>query len=330
METSPSATSPSSHNALTHLNSMNYVLQPPNSRLFSDEVIGDVVQRSSGHRRTMAIVPQSSPYLTTRGGPEDTRAQLQAEKMKKNTSEEQVKAMAELVVAEKIRLRELRRVRQIRYRKKKDDYANNLDDENRQLRDEINELEQRRRSVSAKVPSKKSGWSVAVEYFRLFQYGVRESAETQMDFLQTSMAPTVVFNAEQGVEAMMKSWQQLSRWFSDFEIELDGLGKDSLGFFSAMTKTTFTLTEGAIGSVFPELWSSRSSLVKKLLDQKIVMRGSTLFEWDTGYCRMVYIRSQADLLTPMLQLLGTLEAVEEVFDKALITLDFSCKKASAL
>ncbi|KAK1935470.1 hypothetical protein P3T76_010695 [Phytophthora citrophthora] len=265
-------------------------------------------------------------YFTTRGDSEDTRAQLQAEKMKKNTSEDQVKAMAELVVAEKLRLRELRRVRQIRYRQKKDDYANSMDEMNRQLRDEIDQLEQRHRSVLAMVPSKESGWSVAVEYFRLFQYGVRKSSsEAQMDFLQTSMAPTVVFNAEQGIEAMMERWQRLSRWFPDFEIELDGLERDSLGFFIATTRTTFTLSEEAISSVFPVLWSSKSSLMKKLLGRKIVMRGTTQFEWDSAYCRMVCIRSQADLLTPMLQLLDTLEAVEKVFEKAFITLDFHCK-----
>ncbi|KAL3657584.1 hypothetical protein V7S43_017551 [Phytophthora oleae] len=331
MKSSPNATSPSSHNALSRVNSMDCVLQPPNSRLFSDEVIGGVVQRSrpsSGHWRT--ITPQPSSYFTTRGGSEDTRAQLQAEKMKAHTSEDKVNAMAELVVAEKLRLRELRRVRQIRYRKKKENYASNLDEENRQLQKEIEKLEQKRRSALGMVPSKESGWSVTVEYFRLFQYGVRGSFADQMDFLRASMAPTVVFDSERGVEAMMKSWQRVSRWFPDIEIELDGVGKYPLGIFVATTTTTFTMSEETIRTVFPELWSCGSPLVKKLLGKKIVMRGSTRFEWDSVYCRVIYIRTQVDLLTSMLQQLGDLETVARVFEKARVTLDFRCKQTSIL
>ncbi|KAG6614083.1 bzip transcription factor [Phytophthora cinnamomi] len=81
-----------------------------------------------------------------------------------------------MAAAEKTRLRELRRVRQIRYCKKKEDYMHTLEDETRQLRDEIEQLEQRRRSASAAIPAKESAWSMAAEYFRLFRYGLSESA----------------------------------------------------------------------------------------------------------------------------------------------------------
>ncbi|EEY65250.1 uncharacterized protein PITG_16884 [Phytophthora infestans T30-4] len=72
-------------------------------------------------------------------------------------------------------LREIRRVRQIRYRKKQQDYMETMEENNRHLQQEIDKLEERRRAVAAAVPSKKTLWYVAVEYFRLFRYGLRAS-----------------------------------------------------------------------------------------------------------------------------------------------------------
>ncbi|KAF4035591.1 hypothetical protein GN244_ATG12407 [Phytophthora infestans] len=64
----------------------------------------------------------------------------------------QLKAMVDLIIADKLRLRELRRVRQIRYRKKKDDYADRLDEGNKQLQVEIEKHKERRRLALAAVP----------------------------------------------------------------------------------------------------------------------------------------------------------------------------------
>ncbi|KAG2874264.1 hypothetical protein PC114_g25369 [Phytophthora cactorum] len=55
-------------------------------------------------------------------------------------------AIAELAISEKDRLRELRRKKQMRYRKKKENYTMSLEVEVDQLRQKIEELEQRRRS----------------------------------------------------------------------------------------------------------------------------------------------------------------------------------------
>ncbi|KAG3133868.1 hypothetical protein PC128_g26279, partial [Phytophthora cactorum] len=170
-------------------------LHPPNSQLFSDDVISGVVQQRSKRSRSAFVglnsdmsvdaVPRPSqrPRLQqwhpqTReygeagepssnvppgrwGSHQDTTAMISAlkEKLQPPASTEstardgQLQAMVHLIIADKLRLRELRRVRQIRYRKKKDDYANSLDEGNKQLRVEIEQLADRRRSVLAVVPA---------------------------------------------------------------------------------------------------------------------------------------------------------------------------------
>ncbi|OWZ01136.1 hypothetical protein PHMEG_00027539 [Phytophthora megakarya] len=231
--------------------------------------------------------------------------------------------------------REIRRMRQIRYRKKQQDYMETLEEENRQVQQEIQKLEQRRRAISSAIPTEKTLWNVAVEYFRLFRFGLRASdlssntqeknACVQLDFLRSTMAPDVMYNAGRGVESIMRNWTYFSLWFKDVEVELDGLKKSGIESLMAKTTTTFTITEKTLVSVFPHLCGKDSDaagrqLASKLLGQTIVMCGSTRFDWDSGYGRVTSVISESDMLTPMLKLLGSLEDVSRVFEKSLISL----------
>ncbi|OWY98299.1 hypothetical protein PHMEG_00030965 [Phytophthora megakarya] len=239
----------------------------------------------------------------------------------------------------------MRRVRQLRYRKKKESYTVDLDNENRQLRGEIKQLQQRHRSASTTIPAKESAWNVVVEYFRLFRFGLSELLVTakptsppelqqsaQMDFLLASMTSDVLFNNERGIDAIMKSWCFMSSCFASVEMELDGLAKNALGSIIATTTTTVTFSKHTVDSLFPHLAridrNKREILswTEKFVNEKIVMRGSTYFEWDAGYCRIASIQHQSDMITPMLRVLGTLESVSRAFDKALITPDFRCRQ----
>uniref|UniRef100_H3GHJ4 BZIP domain-containing protein n=1 Tax=Phytophthora ramorum TaxID=164328 RepID=H3GHJ4_PHYRM len=253
--------------------------------------------------------------------------------------EDQLAVMARLVLSEKQRIRGLRRMRQIRYRKKKDNYALNLEEEARRLREEIEKLAQERRAAYVVVSAGESAWSVAAEYFRLFQYGIRQHTSTlQADqgaqssvygrFLRSTVAPDVVFNSESGQEAMLTSWRSLSLWFKDVELELEGLEKAGLDSVVATTITSATITQQTLQCVFPHLRadttgaSARSRLADKLLGQRIAMRGSMRFFWDRESRRVERVMGQSDMLTPMLRLLGNLEDVSVVFEGALVTLDF--------
>ncbi|ETO68021.1 hypothetical protein F442_14958 [Phytophthora nicotianae P10297] len=315
------------------------VLQPPNRPLLSDDVIGGVSLRAQQAKRYLGTngdvriqdgsgSPQSNhlpPRQPLKTEPTGDASVIQ--KRKRQATSFAHAHIVDQILSEQKRLRELRRLRQIRYRKKKDDYANTLEQETRQLQDEINKLEKRRRSVSSAIPTKENVWSVSTEYFRLFRYGVKTSATTQpsaqQDLLRNAMAPDVAFNAGRGIEAMMRSWKCLCMWFEDVELELEGLTKTGNSVV-AETTTRVTITERTLRNVFPHLTSSDKDhpLADKLLNQRLVMRGSMRFEWDPAYCRVASVMSKSDLLRSMLRLLGNLEDTSRVFERALISPDF--------
>ncbi|KAF4035590.1 hypothetical protein GN244_ATG12406 [Phytophthora infestans] len=207
----------------------------------------------------------------------------------------QLKAMVDLIIADKLRLRELRRVRQIRYRKKKDDYADRLDEGNKQLQVEIEKHKERRRLALAAVPAKESGWSVAVEYFRLFQFGLQETSASggcplsesqrraQIAFLKATMAPGILYNTECGAKAIIGNWYYISQWFSEFDMELNALETGVSGTLVAKTNTTIAITEHTIRKVFPHLLSSDDSgglspIARELVGRTLVMKGTSRFE----------------------------------------------------
>ncbi|KAF4041749.1 hypothetical protein GN244_ATG06068 [Phytophthora infestans] len=68
--------------------------------------------------------------------------------------EEQTAMMMQWAESKKKHQREIRRLRQIRYRKKKEDYTNQISEANQQLREQIKMLEERRRIIVTTAPSK--------------------------------------------------------------------------------------------------------------------------------------------------------------------------------
>ncbi|KAF4041737.1 hypothetical protein GN244_ATG06056 [Phytophthora infestans] len=174
------------------------------------------------------------------------------------------------------------------------------------------------------IPAKEDVWSVTTEYFRLFRYGLKTTGATessaQQDLLRNAMAPDVAYNAGRGPEAMLRSWKCSSMWFQDVELEPERLVKTR---HSIVAETT-TRVERTLRNVFPHLSGSKKgrALGDKLLNQRLVMRGSVRFEWDPVYCRMASVMSQSDVLGPVLRLLGDLEDTSYVFEKALISPDF--------
>ncbi|KAJ8554659.1 hypothetical protein ON010_g9824 [Phytophthora cinnamomi] len=64
---------------------------------------------------------------------------------------------------------------------------------------------------------------------------------------------------------------------------------------------------------------------RKLLGSNFVMRGSVKFYFDNADNRVVRIDTQADMLSPMLQILGSVEKVCQAFDQAFVTPDFRLK-----
>ncbi|OWZ01137.1 hypothetical protein PHMEG_00027540 [Phytophthora megakarya] len=304
---------------------MNTLLQPPNNQYLSENVIGGVALRANQAER----FNQTSHFDRRRCLP--PKSPIRTSNPRKVPSD----AIVNQLLFEQSRLRELRRMRQIRYRKKKDDYANRLEEENRQMQVEINTLQQRQRSLTSAIPTTESVWSVATEYFRLFRFGIQASSATshsdtptQVEFVRKTMTPDVVFNASYGPEAILKSWKCLSLCFDDVEAELEELKKSGESMI-ATTTTKVTITERTLRNVFPHLVNERCELAMKLLNQRLEVRGSVRFAWDPVYCRVSGVLSQSDLLTPLLRLLGSLEDTSRVLEKALISPNFQWKSRTA-
>ena len=150
----------------------------------------------------------------------------------------------------------------------------------------------------------------------------------QLDFLRSTMAPDVLYNDGSGVEAIMSSWRHFSLCFRDAEVDLTGLEKSGFDTLIASTTTAFCIDLQTMTRVFAHLCGEDAGRVElqladKLLGRRVVMHGLTRFEWDVGYGRVTRITSESDLLTPMLELLGTLEDVVLVCGKALVSLNLN-------
>ncbi|KAG6622737.1 BZIP transcription factor [Phytophthora cinnamomi] len=244
--------------------------------------------------------------------------------------------------------RERCRINQARYRLRQRKHMEELDKSIRQVQEQIQDLETRRQDILRCTPTNESVWVVATKYFRLFQYGfmapvmVPESSSSksssfllattknqdpltlkqsnvQLEFLNESMVQEVTDGVVCGAKALMENWKLLSRYHGDVHYQLKRLeqfGEDSL---YAVTTISVHLTENTLRHVYPHLYVEHSTLAAKLLNQRLVMRGTVHFDWDNASGRVVRVESKVDALTPMLKLVGSLENVAAVFEKALMT-----------
>ncbi|ETK95267.1 hypothetical protein F441_01827 [Phytophthora nicotianae CJ01A1] len=250
--------------------------------------------------------------------------------------------------------RERCRINQARYRKRQRQHAENLDESIRTLQEEIRELGTQRQNILRRAPTNESVWIIATEYFRLFRYGYiapimalesstslptvcsltvgsQRESHAQLEFLKATMAPDVTDGNVHGVEAMLENWKMLSLNGGDVHFQPKRLEQLGAGSLLATTKMSVTITESSLRQLFPHLVVDQdakedqakklSALAAKLLNQRLCVCGSVRFDWDTSIGRVLRLESKADLLSSMLTLLGSLEDVALVFDKALVTLD---------
>ncbi|KAF4041733.1 hypothetical protein GN244_ATG06052 [Phytophthora infestans] len=245
-------------------------------------------------------------------------------------------ATARQAIEERSRMRALRRERQIRYRKKKHDYMLRLEAETRILREQIKNLTQQRSSLSAVDSEQHNVWNVAVDYFKHFRFGLQAVGQfttnstivgsVQLSFLRTALSPDVIFNTQQGIETIITHWRYITYAFQALEMTLDGLVRSVDGSLIAITRTSISISEHTLGSVFPHLCDDGDEdlnrLDGKLVGRRFHMLGVTRFEWSAASQRVSSVIAQSDMLTPMLRLLGDLEDVSRVFHKSRVSSDF--------
>ncbi|KAE8881480.1 hypothetical protein PF005_g25177 [Phytophthora fragariae] len=317
-------------------------LCPPNVHALSDNVIGGVVQRVTPFHRRLDHSCRTSTTTQQLNVPQQ---QLQSAIGHKRPPPLQSLADAATAQTPDAR-RERCRVNQARYRKRQRKHAEDLDSSIQQLRDEIQELETQRQVLLRCAPASESVWIVATEYFRLFRQGCMapvkapdmvssssanhsqavsrlKQAHAQLDFLRATMSPDVTDGSACGPDAILKHWKLLSLYHGDVHVQLKRLRQDSgSGSVVATTRVGLTITEKSLRYIYPHLSADSSDstlLAKKLLNQRLVMRGSVRFDWDDNSGQVVRMETKIDMMSAMIKLLGNLGDVVRVFEKAAIT-----------
>ncbi|OWZ12089.1 hypothetical protein PHMEG_00014805 [Phytophthora megakarya] len=217
------------------------------------------------------------------------------------------------------------------HRKKQEQLMKDLKEYNWNLQREVWSLEFRRNETLLSIPTEQTVWTIALEYFRIFRYGLNDTMETNYPyiwkFLSTAMTTDVTYESVCGHEAILNYWRLFSHYFDDIFVELECLTKgNEANTLLATTIMSVTISKNTLRRVFPHLIReerSRLGLAAKLIDQQVVMRRLVLFKWNDKLKCVERIQSQADMLTPLLQIVGSLESVSHVFENALVTAE--CK-----
>ncbi|OWZ13633.1 hypothetical protein PHMEG_00013008 [Phytophthora megakarya] len=138
-------------------------------------------------------------------------------------------------------------------------------------------------------------------------------------------------NSITGAESEMEKWRQISLCFDDIRVDLERLEMPDANVVVASTTMRVSISATTFRYAFPHLHCCEeigveggkwSRVALKLLGKCIVVRGSSRFYWDNTSNRIGSVDIEGDLLTPMLSVLGNLEDVSCLFDRALLTPDF--------
>ncbi|KAG2773974.1 hypothetical protein PC129_g14486 [Phytophthora cactorum] len=215
---------------------------------------------------------------------------------------------------------------QARYRQKLQDKPKQLEVAIKQLKEQVQHLECERSQILGCISTTSSVWMAAVEYFRIFRRGCHAPQGTNivdMDILKALIASDVAFSGGIGLDALVHHWGVFTQYFSDVGIRLKNLQQITNESVLATTTTTITMTEASITTAFPHLTSGMAgkSVAAKLKDERLVLHGSVRFHWDNTINRVISIQAHADMVTPLVQLLGNLKDASLVFTNALVNVE---------
>ncbi|KAL3665159.1 hypothetical protein V7S43_009788 [Phytophthora oleae] len=208
---------------------------PPNSQNLTEEVIGNALQRMwPPHRSFMADLIYLGTDETDTAQHSNTGLSCQSKKRTRSTKPEDSVRKGKKIKSDDAELeayhRERRRRNQERYRLRQRKLIEDLDEAIQKLRDEIERLSGQRNSLLCGVSTKETMWSVAAEYFRVFQHGLLATdglPVAELDFLKATMAADLNANTVYGFEALARNWKVFTLSFKDVQ-RLDQLEDDSL------------------------------------------------------------------------------------------------------
>ncbi|KAG6623331.1 uncharacterized protein IUM83_06266 [Phytophthora cinnamomi] len=199
------------------------------------------------------------------------------------------------------------------------------------LREEVQELILQRQLIHHGVPATSNIWSVAAEFFRLVRHRVRPSSpsntlvsrkyNTQREFLRSTMSNDVTDGAVSGIDALLKNWALQSLCYDEIDLQPVRFEKVPRGSLVATTRGLLVINNNTLRYAFPHLVNSAqwSDLALNMLGQRLALRGSVQFEWDSASARVTSVVCKTDIMTPLLHLFGSVDVVASVFEQARLT-----------
>ncbi|OWY95066.1 Bzip transcription factor [Phytophthora megakarya] len=231
------------------------------------------------------------------------------------------------------------RANQTRYRKKQKEYLLQLENNAENLRRELDDLRSRRQDIEAQAINEQSPWNVVADVFRLLDVSFRspwcisnkEDANNRakvkgvLAMIKNGFAQDVSMGDLTGVGALLDQVQRYSRFFGEPRIRLKKMEQEVPGVLLATSNLRLTITEYTLRCVFPYLetvsrskYDTRPSVGARLIGQQLHCSCSMRFYFGDETGRVVKVDTSIDWITPLVQALGNLEEVSQVFDSALI------------
>ncbi|GMF10742.1 unnamed protein product [Phytophthora lilii] len=135
------------------------------------------------------------------------------------------------------------------------------------------------------------------------------------------MTSDVASNSGFGADAMLEDWRFYSNHHDNLEIRLGSLEKRAEGLIIAFVKIYTTITERMLLNSLPQLTNAKNeakeSSAWKLISQTLVVPTTVKFQWDDARDQFVSAYYEADMLTPLLRLLGNWEIASRVLSSSL-------------
>ncbi|KAL4160849.1 hypothetical protein PRNP1_001407 [Phytophthora ramorum] len=327
-------------------------VHPTRGRL-SDDLVGHVLQRAPGARTHSNVAGgwnlpyKSLPNDTTTRSAEPKRISPPTDKLpSKRTSTRSTQPSLTLTKAtapsstpklhrmdkkvtrkrREVSRQEQCKLNQARYRSRQRVLQQQLEENVKQLRSEVDHLKREYGCIRPDRKSKPSPWAVVAEVFRLLEDSIWRTmgadsvnyADTQKNFafLQESFSPDAAVGDLSGVDVL----EELRRFPMNFgspQLQLQRIDSVAPGVLTATARLSATVTELTFRNVFPSLVKEmrrgsddeRMALRERLSNQRLECSCTVNFLFDEETGRVERVEPNVDFTVPLSEVLGNLENV---------------------
>ncbi|EGZ24853.1 hypothetical protein PHYSODRAFT_484421 [Phytophthora sojae] len=230
--------------------------------------------------------------------------------------------------------REQCRTNQARYRNKQRNNQLRLENAVRELRQDLENLKQRRQSIVLSEKTSQSPWTIVSEVFRIIESSFRSpwsmadksemlddvDMRKNLKFLHDVFTSDVAAGELTGIDGLVERWRHYSMHLGDARLQLKRVEFVAPGVMTASAKLSVVATELVMRHLFPHLVEVEPqskydplprSVRSRLLGQSLNCSISVDFYFDEENGRVARLEPKIDLLPELLRILGDLEDLAE-------------------